>query len=67
MDLVAPLIAPLPSRKELNVLVELLKNVKVKKKMVSIETNNLDNFINTSLIKISGTPLEWWCRIEQRV
>ncbi|TQV91003.1 Ribonuclease H-like protein [Cordyceps javanica] len=28
--------------------------------------DNLDSFVNAPAIKIDCTPLEWWCRVEQR-
>ena len=33
---------------------------------VSAKDDDFIRFINTALYRISCTPLEWWCRIEQR-
>ena len=33
---------------------------------VTTDGDDLDAFISSPAIKIDCTPLEWWCRIEQR-
>ena len=58
---------PLPKpNKKCGLLSELLQLSEVREDTSSAHIDSLDTFINDRPFKIEDTPLEWWCRLEQR-
>jgi hypothetical protein len=60
-----PILSPKPSKKS-GLLTDLLQLSEVSEDATDIHTDDLDAFINIKPFKIQCTPLEWWCRPEQR-
>lgn len=59
------LMMPPPRQQQENQLSQLFKRVEVKKKVISIEQDDLLLFTEAEPVEIDCTPLEWWCRSEQ--
>jgi len=57
---------PTPPPKKDNQLARLYQRTEVKKKAINYSLDDLDAFIAAEPIEIEGTPLQWWCRLEQR-